>query len=67
MDYLGQVLAAEKAENRLRFYRAMDFQKVGDKNSILLNLLGSSGTTEEKAVIFRLLDLKDLKAYPKLS
>ncbi len=66
MDYLGQVLAAEKAENRLRFYRAMDFQKVGDKNSILLNLLGSSGTTEEKAVIFRLLDLKDLKAYPKL-
>lgn len=66
IDLLGQILASESTESKWKYYRAMDFQDGGDKNSILLNLLARTSDAEEKSVIFRQLDINDLEAYPKL-
>ncbi|MGR3809979.1 PVC-type heme-binding CxxCH protein [Jiulongibacter sp. NS-SX5] len=66
MDLLGRLISEERTEKNRRFYRAMDFQKNGDKNSILLNVLSVSDDIDEKVVIFKQLDIKDLSDYPKL-
>lgn len=66
LDLLGQILATEPTEAKWKYYRAMDFQMAGDKNSILLNLLAKTTDVTEKSVIFRQLDINDLEAYPKL-
>jgi putative membrane-bound dehydrogenase-like protein len=66
LDMLGQLIATEPLAEKWRYYRAMDFQGTGDKNSILFNLLAIAKDKEEKVVIFRQLDIKDLEKYPKL-
>ncbi|KPM49989.1 PVC-type heme-binding CxxCH protein [Jiulongibacter sediminis] len=66
MDLLGRLIAEEKGENKLRYFRAMDFQSNGDKNSVLLSLLGNTSDVSEKVVIFKQLDINDLSEYPKL-
>ncbi|AWV97601.1 PVC-type heme-binding CxxCH protein [Arcticibacterium luteifluviistationis] len=66
LDLLGQILASEPTGAKLKYYRAMDFQKSGDKNGILLNLLARASDANEKSIIFRQLDIEDLTAYPKL-
>ena len=66
LDLLGQIISAEPLNSKWKYYRAMDFQKTGDKNSILLSLLASAKDKAEKVVIFRQLDIANLKEYPKL-
>jgi putative membrane-bound dehydrogenase-like protein len=66
LDLLGQVITNEPLDSKWKYYRAMDFQNTGDKNSILLNLLAVAKDKAEKVVIFRQLDIANLKDYPKL-
>ena len=66
LDLLGQIIESEPLESRWRYYRAMDFQTKGDKNSMLLKILSGSTDISEKVAIFRQLTIKDLGEYPKL-
>ena len=66
LDMLGQLIATVPLAEKWRYYRAMDFQSTGDKNSILFNLLAVAKEQQEKVVIFRQLDIKNLEKYPKL-
>ncbi|MFT5884901.1 MAG: putative membrane-bound dehydrogenase-like protein [Arcticibacterium sp.] len=66
LDLLGQIIEQEPLASKWRYYRAMDFQSKGDKNSLLMKLLAGSTETSEKVAIFRQLTLQDLDDYPKL-
>ena len=66
LDLLGQIIANAQINDKWKYYRAMDFQESGDKNSMLLSLLSNAKSVEEKSVIFKLLDITSLETYPKL-
>ncbi|MFT7420733.1 MAG: putative membrane-bound dehydrogenase-like protein [Arcticibacterium sp.] len=66
LDLLGQIIKQEPLATKWRYYRAMDFQTKGDKNSMLMKLLAGSDETSEQVAIFRQLTLQNLDDYPKL-
>jgi putative membrane-bound dehydrogenase-like protein len=66
MDLLGQIIPQVPLDQRWRYYRAMDFQKKGDRNSVLFRILADSDEEEEKLVILKQLDISNLETYPKL-
>ncbi|UBM58824.1 PQQ-dependent sugar dehydrogenase [Marinilongibacter aquaticus] len=64
LGLLGKIIESQKEDN-IRFFRAMDFQK-GDKNSVLFSLLDKSPSEEVEVTILKMLEIKNLEAYPKL-
>lgn len=67
MDLLGQIIPNVPLEDKWRYYRAMDFQKKGDKNSVLFRILADAKEDQEKVVILKQLDINSLDDYPKLA
>ncbi len=66
LDLLGQIIPKVPMEEKWRYYRAMDFQRKGDKNSVLFRILAEAKADQEKIAILKLLDITSLESYPKL-
>lgn len=64
--YLEQIIKNTPLNQRDRFYRAFDFQQSTDKNEVLLRLIKSSTSSNEKVTIFKLLEEKSLMNNPIL-
>jgi putative membrane-bound dehydrogenase-like protein len=61
---LADLIKKSEGKNKLRYYRAFDFQNDANKNSVLLTLLKASKSTDEKVIIFKHFDQKTIRTNP---
>ncbi len=66
MNLIGQLIKESSGKDKLRYFRALDFQPESGKNSLLLGLLENSTEPAEKLVIFKHLQIDNIDEYPKL-
>ncbi|NBA84379.1 c-type cytochrome [Emticicia sp. CRIBPO] len=61
---LADLIKKSEGKNKLRYYRAFDFQNDANKNNVLLTLLKASKSTDEKVIIFKHFDQKTIRTNP---
>jgi putative membrane-bound dehydrogenase-like protein len=64
-QYLSQIIKNSTETEKPKYYRAFDFQNAGDKNIVLLDLLKSAKTTQERVLIFKHFDQKTIQTNPQ--
>lgn len=62
--YLAEIIRNTPFEHSLRYFRAFDFQDVNVRNRALLELLKTSGTEEQKLLVFKHFDTESILLNP---
>jgi len=59
-EYLAEIIRNTPFESSLRYFRAFDFQEISARNTALLALLETSGSEEQKLLIFKHFDTESI-------